>query len=119
MVNLHMILLIKNNGLKYLKYNIISTFFFGVLYWLSDYIITKYPKLSKDLYFGYYKDTNPVNPYYYWLWQSLITQTTVGYSGVSGSDGTNISYLKFHNNLFRIFNFAQLFSIFYIAALLM
>jgi len=119
MVNLHMPLLIKNNGLKYLKYNIISTLVFAVLYWLSDYIITIYPKLSKELHFGYYKDHNPVNAFNYWLWQSLITQTTVGYGGITGSDGGSISFLNFHNNLYKIFNFAQLFSIFFIAALLM
>jgi len=120
MVNLHMPLsLIKNNGVKYLKYNIISTLMFGVLYWLSDYILTNYRKLSKELHFGEYKDHNPVDPFYYWLWQSLITQTTVGYGGITSATGKSISLLNFDNNLFKIFNFAQLFSIFYIAATLM
>jgi len=119
MVNLHMPLLIKNNGVKYLKYNIISTLMFGLLYWLADYILTNHRKLSKELHFGDYTDNNPVNPFYYWLWHSLITQTTVGYGGPITFIGGNISILNFHNNLYKIFNFAQLLSVFFIPAIFM
>ena len=74
------ILLLKKQGIKYLKYNILSVLIFGVLYWLSDYIITKYPKFSKKfllfdgfklegliqilsefLYHGYVKNSNEKN----------------------------------------------------------
>jgi hypothetical protein len=113
------ILPLKKQGLKYIKYNILSVLIFGILYWLSDYIITKYPNFSKKFYLGHYTDHNPVTPFYYWLWQAGLTQTTVGYGGITSATGKPISILNFHNNMYKVLNFAQMFSIFYIAAIFM
>ena len=115
----HINLLVSNKGYNFFKYQLISVIIFSILYWFADNILTYYPKLSKELLFGYYKDHNPPNPYYYWLWHSLVTQTTVGYAGLISETGDNISFLKFHSNLYKIFNFAQLISIFAITAVFM
>jgi hypothetical protein len=115
----HHILLLKNQGFKYLKYNILSTLFFAVIYWLSDYLLTLYPKFSKKFHLGHYADNNPVDPFYYWLWQSALTQTTVGYGGITSATGKPISILNFDNNIYKAFNFMQMVSVFYLAAIFM
>ena len=111
------IALLNKKGYKFFKYQLVSVVIFSVLYWFAEYILKSYPELSRKLYFGYEKSTNQLNPYYYWLWYSLITQTTVGYGGIITSDGDNISLLNNHSNLYKLFNFAQFFSIFYITAI--
>ena len=113
----HIFNISSKKGKIFFKYNIISIILFSILYWWADYALTYYPKISKTLFFGEYREKNPVNPYYYWLWHSLITQTTVGYSGITTQTGIPISYLNLHSNLYKVFNFAQLFSILLITAL--
>ena len=106
----HIFNISSKKGKIFFKYNMISIILFSILYWISDYILIYYPKISKTLFFGEYTHKNLVNPYYYWLWHSLITQTTVGYSGITTETGIPVTYLKLDSNLYRICNFAQLFS---------
>lgn len=117
MVNIHHLLLLKTKGFKYLKYNLIAVIIFGLLYWIQDLFITLYPDISKKLYLG--KSDGTTATLLYYIWYSLITQTTVGYAGVIKSNGDNVSFNKIRENPFKILNILQLFSIFYIAAGLM
>lgn len=86
---------IKNIGTQYIILNLLSIFIFSILYWISDRI---------DL-----KEVN--DPWYYWLYFSGITQTTVGYAGIEiqGIEGSNILSLKSY--MLKICVFLQLLSI--------
>ena len=86
---------LKNSGTKYILVNLISIFIFTILYWLSDRLNLK--------------DVD--DPWYYWLYFSGITQTTVGYAGVEieGVSGVNIMSLK--SDFLKICIFLQLLSI--------
>ena len=119
-MNIHNINLIgSKKGKKYFKYQLFLVVIFSILYWISDCLLSYYPKLSKELLLGYYTHQNPPNPYYYWLWHSLVTQTTVGYTGLISEKGNNISILKLHSNIYKLLNFTQLFSIIITTAILM
>ena len=115
----HIFNISSKKGKIFFKYNMISIILFSILYWIADYMLTYYPKISKTLFFGEYTQKNPVNPYYYWLWHSLVTQTTVGYSGITTQTGIPVTYLNLHSNLYKVCNFAQLFSIIIITTLSM
>ena len=103
---------LRNKGIKFVLYNLISTLIFGILYWLSDILIFYKPQVSKKLGLGEISTTFRFDEYLHF---SLTTQTTVGYGGI-GAAITN-SKNKNPNNKNRIFeylNFAQLLSIIYI-----
>jgi len=107
----------RHKGMLFFKYHMFTAIIFGIIYWISDYIIGNYPIFSKKFMLGNYETKKSANPLYYWIWHSLVTQTTVGYHGLSGSDGKIIPLLEQESNLYTIFNFMQLISIFYITAL--
>ena len=83
---------LKNKGLKYIYGNLLCIIIFAILYYLSD------------IYSLY--DIN--DPWYYWLYFSSITQTTVGYSGIEikGRPGVNIMTLE--SGSLKILLFLQL-----------
>ena len=109
--------MLKKSGIRFLKYNILSTFIFAFLYWIQDLLLTDYPKISAELYLG--KSSPPAVSFQYYLWYSLITQTTVGYGGMLHANGDCVPYQKIKEVPLKVLNFMQLFSIFFIAATLM
>jgi len=86
---------LKLNGRRFIEYSLYSTITFAVLYWISDKYSEKYTKIKAN-HFGY------------WLWFSLITQTTVGYGEVSSHSGKSISYITLDAPLFKTLNILQL-----------
>ena len=55
----------------------------------------------------------------YWLWFSLVTQTTVGYGGSQTTAGTSVPFAKITNRAYKAINIVQLLSVFGITAHLM
>tara|TARA_B100001093_G_scaffold520497_1_gene616837 strand:- start:7503 stop:7853 length:351 start_codon:yes stop_codon:yes gene_type:complete len=95
----------KNKGIKYIFCNLFLTFLFAILYWLSDKFIEHFPDFSKKNGLGTIKS---IDSFYSYLYYSLITQTTVGYSGIL-PDGGNVR--SSNSNLIKITNIFQLLSI--------
>ena len=99
----------KKDGLLYVITNISSILIFCALY---NYLAIQ---------------ENINNPWFYWLYFSTITQTTVGYSGIRSRHDdddndnnnkenkfTDISILSIKSNIFRFCIFFQLLSIIFI-----
>ena len=101
----------KSKKYKFLFIHILSVIIFAILYYLDDYITTKYPKLINKLHLGKPQNNKYVSSFVYYLWYSLITQTTVGYAGLLDASGVNIPFIKIESKLYIIFNFLQLLSI--------
>ena len=81
---------------------IIKTFIFAFLYWIQDVLLTKYPKFSTELYLG--KSSPPAVSFQYYLWYSLITQTTVGYGGMLLANGDSVPYQKITEVPLKVLN---------------
>lgn len=97
--------------LTFIRNNIIAIFVFAILYWSQERFIYNYPELSNKLGFG---STSPnIDDFYYWLWFSALTQTTVGYSGPITPKGVSIPFDKIPNRVYKVLNVLQLFSIFF------
>lgn len=100
--------------------NLIAVLLFGILYYIQDKFIINNIKTSKQL--GLLKETyedkmynENSSPFLYHLWFSLITQTTVGYTGlVNQKTGDNIPFDKSPNRVFQFLNILQLISVFII-----
>ena len=103
--------------MRFLKYNIGAVIIFGLLYWLQDVFMSRYPKLGKELYLG--KATPPSDSLYYWMWFSVLTQSTVGYGGAVDESGRRASFDNIHDRVFKALNFIQLFSVLFITAQLL
>ena len=100
--------------MRFLKYHIYSVIIFGLLYWIQDKIVNDYPKWF--IKYGFGQSVDRPDSFFYWIWHSLVTQTTVGYSGAASSHGKHISFNKITNNVYKILNTFQLLSIFFITA---
>ena len=89
---------ISKNGKKYLIINLSSVIIFAILYFLNDYFIINNPELAIKLGFvkkDYKVNDNKVNGLIYYIWFSLITQTTLGYTGILNEEtGLNIPFSK-------------------------
>ena len=96
---------ISKKGFTFFKLHMASTLLFAILYWLTDYYVN-------------YLNNKPMFDIYHWLFHSFNTQTAVGLPVVT-PDGESVNFIDFYNPLFRILTFAQLFSIFILAAILM
>ena len=113
---------LNKKGKKFFYYHLLAVIFFGLLYYLQDYFITNYSILAKKLKIipeDYDASHDIVNNIFYYLWFSLITQTTVGYSGLV-NERTNevVPWNKINYKTYKIINVTQLLSIFYISAVL-
>lgn len=112
---------ISKNGKKYLLINFLSVILFGILYFLNDYFITNNIELAKKI--GFLKkhhkgDNDKSNSLIYYMWFSLITQTTLGYTGLLNErTGINIPFSKISYNSFKIINILQISTIFIFASL--
>ena len=91
---------LKGRGGHYVLLNLLSIFGFFIIY----HILSMYE--------------NIYNPWYYWLYFSAITQTTVGYSGIKTKyddkekdSYTDISILSIKSSLFKACIMFQLLSI--------
>lgn len=101
---------------KFFLYNIISVLLFAFLYWFNDWFITNHPDFAVN-YMKTNKGDGKVNTFIYYLWFSLITQTTVGYTGIINTSGVSEPFSKIPFWTFKLLNIIQLFSIFYIPIL--
>jgi hypothetical protein len=116
----------KHNPIRVLIGSIISVIFFALLYWLNDKFCRinvedakKKGMIEKDKNNKFFEKENfPKTDFLYYLWFSLITQTTVGYSDMLPSEANNH---KYHLEIFKYnqyINMIQLLSIFVLAAYL-
>ena len=138
--------LFSKKGSKLMHHNIISIIIFAILYFLQDYIITYYPSTRKYLIENYEQIEknrnnkvkanidNPKNadkdkdidynkymllkPFYYYIWFSLVTQSTVGYNFVMNKYGKPVDFLEISSKAFKILNLIQLSTIIIIPSLL-
>lgn len=112
MIQLLFAALFKNkNKMRFVKYNFIVIFVFALLYWLQEKFIYTYPELSYNLGFG--STNSNISGFYYWLWFSALTQTTVGYSGPVTPKGENVPFEQIPNRIYKFLNLLQLLSIFF------
>ena len=102
--------------------NIFSVLIFTVLYYLQDVLITNNKEFAEkygllDPKFAHKFYSNQESSLLYYLWYSLITQTTVGYAGVVNTQsGIPISFMETPNRVFKGLNILQLISILVIMA---
>lgn len=102
--------------------NIMSVLIFAVLYYLQDVLITNNKEFAEkygllDSKFAHRFYSNEESSLLYYLWYSLITQTTVGYAGVVNTrTGVPISFMETPNRVFKVLNILQLISILVIMA---
>lgn len=113
---------LNSKGRKFLYYNLLATIIFGLLYYIQDYFISNYTSIAKKLKFipkNYDASKDKVNSLLYYLWFSLITQTTVGYSGLLNERiDLSVPWSKLHYRTYKIVNIIQLISIFVINGIL-
>jgi hypothetical protein len=99
-----------------------SVLIFAVLYYLQDVLITNNKEFAEkygllDSKFAHRFYSNEESSLFYYLWYSLITQTTVGYAGVVNTrTGVPISFMETPNRVFKVLNILQLISILVIMA---
>ena len=105
-------LILKRKAKTYLFLHFGCVFIFAFLYWISDFLEFKNPKISKK-YLNDTGRTEGVNTFMYYLWFSLVTQTTVGYSGLQAPDGKAI-FISQTDYPYQIINMLQIMSIFII-----
>ena len=107
--------------------NLLTSLIFAILYYLMDYIISYYPNFSEkyllqELNKSQQKNSNnqifTLKPPLYYLWFSLITQTTVGYTGMLSLDNKSLNFVHMRSTPFKILNIIQLLSILIIPALI-
>lgn len=109
--------LLKGKSGSFLKWHIGAVVVFAAFYKGFDEFMSRFPATSKHIGLG--ETHPPADSLIYWLWFSLVTQTTVGYSGSQTTTGTNIPFAKITNHAYKAINIVQLLSIFGITAYLM
>lgn len=88
----------------FIKSNLFAVLFFGILYFVCSIWELERDKRESE--------TGKSIGFFYWIWFSLVTQTTVGYSIW---EDPSYGEVKTNYNTFKIINIAQLISIFVIA----
>ena len=116
-----MFLLLRKKSKQFVYYHILAVILFGLLYYFQDFFISNYPTLAKKLKFipeNYDASKDTTDSISYYLWFSLVTQTTVGYSGLLNEKHDRpVPWSKINYRTYKIINTTQLLSIFYIGAL--
>ena len=110
-------LLLRKKTKKYLLYHFGAVIIFAVLYWITDVFEINDPKFSKK-YLGESKiakawKSGYSDSFLYYLWFSLVSQTTVGYGGLTDPTGNDMAF-PITDYPFKILNILQLSSIFLI-----
>ena len=112
---------LKERGVKMVLMNIVCVVIFAFLYYLQDYIISYYPTFAEKYMLRKLKNKKEANealftlkPITYYIWFSLITQTTVGYTGMLQGAGQPETFTSMRSNVFKFLNILQLSSIFII-----
>jgi hypothetical protein len=105
----------KDRKLKYILSNFVCILMFSILYWICDLLTFKYEFFRKIFNIRVNEKQN--NSIIYYLWFSLITQTTVGYEEITDNNNDTVHY-KNSLNLLNVLNIAQLLSIFIITLIL-
>ena len=83
----------KNKGFKFILINVLSIIIFTILYYFADvFTITEFD-----------------NPWYYWLYFSSITQTTIGYSGIQIRE-KNVDFMNLKSKSVQVILFLQIFT---------
>jgi len=108
--------------------NLLLVFTFASLYYIQDYIISYYPHFSEK-YLLEYKNNNHNNdnnkhkftlkPFLYYIWFSLITQSTVGYTGIITQDNKTQSFNNIRSIPFKLLNILQITSIFIVPTIIL
>ena len=110
----------KKLNLSFFWLNLFAVFTFTILYRLQDIFMVRNKEmaLKYGLLYDDYKSnsySNDSSSLMYYLWYSLITQTTVGYSGaVNSKTGLPVSFIESPNRVFKLLNIAQLVSVLFI-----
>lgn len=111
---------------KIILINLLSVLIFAILYYIQDYIISYYPIFSKKyLLESKNKNNNDkdnditLKPFIYYIWFSLITQSTVGYTGIIRNDNRPQSFNNIISIPFKVLNILQISSIFIIPGLVL
>jgi hypothetical protein len=117
-----MFLTLNKKGKKFFYYHLLASIVFAILYYIQDFFISNNPLLAKKLKFipeDYDASKDKPDSIIYYLWFSLITQTTVGYGGLLNErTGASVPWSKIHYRTYKVINITQLISVFYISALL-
>ena len=108
---------LSNRGKEFLRVKFYLVVFFALCYYLNDYILSYYPDFSEKYLldtqnYKNIEEKNLVKPILTYIWFSLMTQTTVGYT----IHFSNYTDLKKFNEIrsvpFKIINIAQLITVF-------
>ena len=102
--------------LRFLKYHLGAVVVFALLYKAQDEFMSRFPEQAKSLGLGHTHP--PADPFYYWLWYSALTQSTIGYAGPVTRSGHSVSYIAMPNVAYKIINMAQVLSVIVITAIL-
>ena len=106
---------------KYITYQLSVAMLFTVVYWIVDKFINNNKILSKNLglieHDYKFDETDQPNTLLYYVWFSLITQTTVGYGSPTALNGKSYESNVIQHRTFKIINTLQLISIFVINSL--
>ena len=120
----HYFKFLSKKGKYILIINLLLVFIFASLYYIQDYIIFYYPHFSEKYLLESEKNNHTISaskikPFIYYLWFSLITQSTVGYTGLITKYNKEGSFNNIRSIPFKFFNILQMISIFITAALLL
>ena len=117
-----MFFILTKKGKLFIYYHLFAVIIFGLLYYIQDYFVANYSLLAKKIKIipeDYDASKDKVNSLIYYLWFSLITQTTVGYSGLLNErTGLSVPWNKIHYRSYKVINIIQLISIFVISGIL-
>lgn len=112
----------KKLNLRFFYINVIAVVVFAFLYYLQDVIIFHNQDLAEKLHLLDNTHTpksysGKVSPLSYYLWFSLMTQTTVGYGGPANTvTGNSVSFFQEPNRVAKFINAMQMLSILFIVS---
>tara|TARA_Y100000591_G_C21775493_1_gene668052 strand:- start:111 stop:458 length:348 start_codon:yes stop_codon:yes gene_type:complete len=104
---------IKNKKYAFIIYNLIAIFIFSVIYWACD----KYLDDGTSIHEEKKDKKNDYGTFFYWLWFSVITQTTVGYMFFNSNHEVFYNKRSIKLDLFKFINILQCCSIFIISGM--
>ena len=113
----------KKLNLRFFYINVIAVLVFAFLYYIQDVLIFHNQELAKKLHLfdtnnSIKSYSNKVSPFSYYLWFSLMTQTTVGYGGPANTvTGHSVSFFQEPNRLAKFINVLQMLSILFIVSI--